>query len=226
MGRDSRYRNHIIFIIRLGHSVFSSPKAPFSSSQPRKTRDYRWRLPLYKAPARLTLPPLQSGYQRSHYLMLMYCFSTAWLWEIQILGATDSSISQSNKEETILHYHPWKLLSDNEGTGVWVVCVSVYIQKACPEVAVLVTISFIYSNHPPPLLHFLKKMQLPRDQKRRQTWEGRSLRQVCPLLSSFLCSDSHHILDNLSLGSSFPPSLSQLLYFFTQKENAGYESAF
>lgn len=165
MGRDSRYRNHIIFIIRLGHSVFSSPKAPLSSSQPRKTRDYRWRLSCTKPQLGLTLPPLQYGYQRSHYLMLMYCFSTAWLWEIQILGATDSNISQSNKEETILHYHPWKLLCDNEGNVVWVICVPVYIQKACPEVVVLVTISFIYFNHPPPLLCF-KKVQFPSDQQR------------------------------------------------------------
>lgn len=150
MGRDSRYRNHIIFIIRLGHSEYSSPKAPFSSSLPRKTRDYRWRLPRYKAPTLLTLPPPQSGHQRAHYLMLMYCFSTAWLSEIQILGSTDSSIGQSNKEKTILHYHPWKRLSDNEGTVVRV-WVSVHIQKACPKVAVLVTISFIYSDHPLPL---------------------------------------------------------------------------
>lgn len=153
MGRDSRYRNHISFIVRLGHSVYSSPKALFSSSLPRKTRDYRWRLLLYKAPALLTLPPLQSRHQRAHYLMLMYCFFTAWLWEIQILGATDSSISQSNKEKIILHYHPWKLLSDKEGTVVWV-CASVHIQKACPEVLVLVTISFIYSNHPSTLICF------------------------------------------------------------------------
>lgn len=105
----------------------SSPKAAFSPSQPRETRDYIWRLLLYKALAQLTLPLWQSGHQRSHYLRLMYCFSTAWLWEIQILGATDSSISQSNKEETILHYHPWKLLSDNEGTVVWdCLCLCIY----------------------------------------------------------------------------------------------------
>ena len=127
VGRDSRWRNHIIFIIRLGPSVYSSTKAAFSPSQPRETRDYIWRILLFKALAQLTLPPWQSRHQRSHYLRLMYCFSTAWLWEIQILGATDSSTSQSNKEETVLHYHPWKLLSDNEGTVVWdCLCFCIY----------------------------------------------------------------------------------------------------
>ena len=120
----------------------------------RETRDYIWMLLRYKALAQLTLPPWQSGHQRSHYLRLMYCFSTAWLWEIQILGVTDSSISQSNKEETILHYHPWKLLSDNEGTVIGTVCVSVYIYNMCPEVVVLGTISFISFNYLTPLLCF------------------------------------------------------------------------
>lgn len=51
VGRDSKYTNHIIFIIRLVYSVFSSLKAPFSPSKPRKASDYLWRLLLYKAPA-------------------------------------------------------------------------------------------------------------------------------------------------------------------------------
>lgn len=177
----------------------------------------------YKAPARLTLPPLQSGHQRSHYLMLMYCFSTAWLWEIQILGAADSSISQSNKEETILHYHPWKLLSDNEGTVVWVcLCFWIYIQKACPEVVVLVIISCIYLNQPPPsfALKNWNFHKVKREDLRRK------VKYVLPF-SSLFHFNFHHIPDNLlSLVSSFPPSLSQLLFFFKYRENLGYDWGF
>lgn len=94
--------------------MLSSPKGPFSSSQPRKTRGYGWRFSLYEAPALLTLLAMQCSHKRTHYLMLMYCFPTAWLWEIQILGFTELSICQSNKEGTIVHFHSWKLLSDRE----------------------------------------------------------------------------------------------------------------
>lgn len=86
--------------------------------------------PAVQSPRSVNPSSVQARHQRAHYLMLMYCFHTAWLWEIQILGTTDTNISQSNKEKTILHYHSWKLLGDNEGTVAWIyLCFCIYSES-------------------------------------------------------------------------------------------------
>lgn len=91
------------------------------------------------------------------------------------------------------------------------VCVSVYIQKACPEVVVLVTISCIYPNHSPLLLCF-SKLGFPPDHQRWQM-EKKGLWDRCILFfTSLFPFISHHILNNLLFLS--PPSFACLNCYF------------
>lgn len=89
-------------------------------------------------------------------------------------------------------------------------------RKHVPKLCFLVTISFIYFNHPPPLLCF-NKLQLPRDQQRWQTWEGRSLRQV---MSSAVVPSSSLIptTSSITFYPMAPPSLHLCLNCFISSD--------